>query len=62
MYNILEFGILLYFQVMTTTTFIANIGGMLGLCMGFSFVSLVEILYFSSLPFLSLVNLCGQKF
>ena len=34
------------FKVMSATTFIANIGGMLGLCMGFSFVSLVEIFFF----------------
>ena len=33
-------------KVMSATTFIANIGGMLGLCMGFSFVSLVEIFFF----------------
>ena len=35
-------------QVMSTMTFIANIGGMMGLCMGFSFVSLVEIFFFAS--------------
>lgn len=28
------------------TDFIANCGGLLGLCMGFSFFSLLEILYF----------------
>ena len=39
-------------QVMSTFTFIANIGGMLGLCMGFSFVTLVEIFYFLSNIFL----------
>ena len=33
---------------MSPITFIANIGGMLGLCMGFSFVSLVEIFFFAS--------------
>ena len=33
---------------MSPTTFIANIGGMLGLCMGFSFVSLIEIFFFAS--------------
>ena len=38
---------------MTTTTFIANIGGVLGLCMGFSFVSLIEIIYFTSSPLLT---------
>ena len=31
---------------MTRTSFIANVGGLLGLCMGFSLVSVVEILYF----------------
>ena len=50
------------FQVMTTTTLIANIGGMLGLCMGFSFVSLVEVVYFSSLSLLSLIDVYWQKF
>ena len=33
-------------QVMSVATLIANIGGMLGLCLGFSFVSLVEIVFF----------------
>ena len=31
---------------MTRTSFIANVGGLLGLCMGFSLVSVAEILYF----------------
>ena len=44
-------------QVMSTTTFIANIGGMLGLCMGFSFVTLVEIFYFLSNVFLNIAGL-----
>ena len=35
-----------YHQVMTLDTLIANLGGMMGLCMGFSLVSLVEIVYF----------------
>ena len=35
-------------QVMSGTTFIANIGGMLGLCIGFSFISLVEVFFFAS--------------
>ena len=43
-------------QVMSTTTFIANIGGMLGLCMGFSFVTLVEIFYFISNVFLDMTG------
>ena len=42
---------------MSTTTFIANIGGMLGLCMGFSFVTLVEIFYFLSNVFLNIAGL-----
>ena len=33
-------------QVMTLDTLIANLGGMMGLCMGFSLVSLVEIVFF----------------
>ena len=31
---------------MTLDTLIANLGGMMGLCMGFSLVSLVEIVHF----------------
>ena len=31
---------------MTLNTLIANLGGMLGLCMGFSLVSLIEIIFF----------------
>ena len=37
-----------FFQVMSVSTFIANIGGMLGLCIGFSFISLVEVFFFAS--------------
>ena len=36
-----------YMQEMTLITFIANLGGMMGLCMGLSFVSIVEIIFFS---------------
>ena len=36
-------------QVMSWNTFIANLGGMMGLCMGMSFVSIVEVLYFAAL-------------
>ena len=32
--------------MMTVNTLIANLGGMLGLCMGFSLVSLIEIAFF----------------
>ena len=31
---------------MTRTSFVANVGGLLGLCMGFSLVSAAEIMYF----------------
>lgn len=34
-------------EKMTRTSFVANVGGILGLCMGFSLVSVAEILYFS---------------
>ena len=30
----------------TLISYIANIGGLMGLCMGFSFVSLAEIIYY----------------
>ena len=33
--------------MMTLNTLIANLGGMMGLCMGFSLVSLIEILFFA---------------
>lgn len=33
-------------ESMTRTSFVANVGGLLGLCMGFSMVSIAEILYF----------------
>ena len=34
---------------MTWTQFIGNTGGLIGLCLGFSFVSIVEIFYHSML-------------
>ena len=37
---------LLFLQVMTLIIFIANLGGMLGLCMGFSLVSIIEIMFY----------------
>ena len=49
----------LLLQVMSTTTFIANIGGMLGLCLGFSFVSLVEIFFFAFQPIIHIIR--GNK-
>ena len=33
--------------MMTLNTLIANLGGMMGLCMGFSLVSLIEIFFFA---------------
>jgi hypothetical protein len=33
-------------EKMTRTNFVANVGGLLGLCMGFSLVSVAEIVYF----------------
>lgn len=33
-------------RAMTFTSFVGNAGGLLGLCMGFSFVSIFEIVYF----------------
>jgi Amiloride-sensitive sodium channel len=35
----------LCFQKITVIAFVANTGGLLGLCMGFSLVSLFEIIY-----------------
>jgi hypothetical protein len=32
-------------KIMTNISFIGNTGGLIGLCMGFSFVSLVEIVH-----------------
>ena len=43
-------------QVMSMTTFIANIGGTLGLCMGFSFVSLVEVFIFLFSSFIRIIK------
>ena len=39
-------------RTMTWITWIANTGGLMGLCMGLSFVSVAEILYY-------LARLCG---
>ncbi len=33
-------------EKMTRTSFVANVGGLLGLCMGFSLVSVAEIIYY----------------
>jgi len=49
-------------EVMSFITFIANIGGMLGLCMGLSFVSLVEIVYyFSKFSYDATDKVCMKK-
>uniref|UniRef100_A0A2S2PUG1 Sodium channel protein Nach n=1 Tax=Schizaphis graminum TaxID=13262 RepID=A0A2S2PUG1_SCHGA len=48
-------------RIMTFTfgQFMGNVGGIMGLCLGFSFLSLVEIIYFLTLrPF---VNFCNSK-
>ena len=41
-------------QEMTFTNFIANTGGLLGLCIGFSFISGIEIIYW-------LINSCTSR-
>ena len=41
---------------MSLTTFVANIGGTLGLCLGFSFVSLVEVFIFLFSFFLRMIK------
>ena len=43
-------------QDMTFLSFIANAGGLLGLCMGLSFVSIFEIFYFCFDSFLVKTN------
>ncbi|XP_027853700.2 pickpocket protein 28-like [Aphis gossypii] len=50
-----------YNRILTFTLgqFMGNVGGIMGLCLGFSFLSLVEIIYFLTLrPF---VNFCNSK-
>ncbi len=42
-------------EAITLTTFIANAGGILGLCLGLSFVSIFEVIY-------HLVNYCASKY
>ncbi|XP_022181306.1 pickpocket protein 28-like isoform X2 [Myzus persicae] len=48
-------------RIMTFTfgQFMGNVGGIMGLCLGFSFLSLVEIIYFLTLR--PLVNFCNAK-
>jgi hypothetical protein len=46
---------------MSIATFIANLGGMLGFCMGLSLVGLVEIFYHIFInPLLHLINYCRR--
>ena len=42
---------------MSLATFIANIGGMLGLCLGFSFVSIAEICFFTFSALLKMLQI-----
>lgn len=44
------------------TDFLANCGGLLGLFMGFSFLSVIEILYFLSLRLMCNVKNYGHHF
>lgn len=44
-----------------TIDFLANCGGLLGLCCGFSFTSLMEIIYYLTLRLLSNVHKFGCK-
>ena len=42
----LHLAITLLLQEITLRTFISNMGGLLGLCMGLSFVSVVEVVFY----------------
>lgn len=44
------------------TDFLANCGGLLGLFTGFSFLSIVEIIYFLSLRFIFNIKKFGRHF
>lgn len=44
------------------TDFLANCGGILGLFTGFSFLSIVEIIYFLSLRLICNVKMYGRKY
>ena len=48
-------------EKITRISFIANAGGLLGLCMGFSVISLAEILYYCLLSFFSSLKLRKDK-
>ena len=47
-------------EKVTVTSFVANVGGLLGLCMGFSLVSVVEMVYFVIKE--KIVVTCGSIF
>ncbi len=42
------------FQEMTLTSFIGNAGGLMGLCLGLSFISIFEVFY-------HIVNACASR-
>ena len=48
--------VFIFLQAMTLITFIANLGGMLGLCMGLSLVSVIEIIFYSAQYFEEKIN------
>ena len=48
--------VFIFLQAMTLITFIANLGGMLGLCMGLSLVSLIEIIFYTAQYFWRKIN------
>jgi acid-sensing ion channel, other len=47
---------------LTVLEFVGQIGGLMGLCIGFSFVSVVEVVYlFLIKPIMTRCNLCKQN-
>jgi len=46
---------------MTLISFVGNTGGLVGLCLGFSFVSLVEIIFHLGVASVRLCRSCGSK-
>ena len=43
----------------TYTNYVANTGGILGLCIGFSFISIIEILFWSC-TLVGRINICSS--
>ena len=41
---------------MSFTNYVANTGGLLGLCLGFSFISILEILFWCCMAFKKIIN------